>query len=114
MFQRLARCRALIAQHAQVMPIPLRALAMTVEQQPLEFVVVLALERQRKHIVIVPRREQLPRLFRQLLIDPTRQLTDAAAFTETPRVTQHHHLLGQRMRAVEIFVQTTVLQRLHR
>ena len=56
MFQRFARCGALIAQHAQVMPIPLRALAMTVEQQPLEFVIVLALERQRKHIVIVPRR----------------------------------------------------------
>jgi len=51
------------------------------------------------------RGQQLTCLFGILLVDPARQLADAAAFAETTRIAQHHHLLGQGMTGIEVFLQ---------
>ena len=111
MFERPVERWTLITQHFQVMPIALRSVAMPLKQESLEVQIVLALERQRIHILILPRHQQLTRLIRQLLIDPACELADTAPFAEAPRVTQHHHLLRQRMGAVEVLMQAAGLQR---
>ncbi|MNG13090.1 hypothetical protein D3C84_967450 [compost metagenome] len=74
----------LAAQQGQVMPITLRPVAMPLEQQALQRPVLLALERQAKHVVVTAHRQELARLLRVLLVDPTRQLSNAAALAEPP------------------------------
>ncbi|MNN08465.1 hypothetical protein D3C81_1213200 [compost metagenome] len=112
MFEGPSRGWALITQHTQIMAVTLRAVAVPFQQQALQLVIVFTLEWQRIHIVMVSGGEQLTRFIRQLLIDPTRELTDPAALAEAPGVAQHDHLLGQRVGAIDVFMQAAALQRL--
>ncbi|MNL07315.1 hypothetical protein D3C87_1279880 [compost metagenome] len=92
------------------MPIALRSIAMTFEQQTLQRPILFILEGQAKHIAVTARRQQLARLFGLLLVDPTGQLANAAAFAKPARVAQHHHLLGQWMSALGVLLQPACLQ----
>ena len=83
---------------------------MAFEQQALQCPILFILERQAIHIVVAAHRQQFSGFCGLLLVDPTGQLTNAAAFTEAPRVAQHHHLLGERMGALGVFLQPTRFQ----
>lgn len=52
-------------------------------------------------------RQQGTRFAGQLLVDQTRQLANTAALTKAPRVAQHQYLLRQRVRTVQVLLQTT-------
>src|SRR5689334_14868047 len=92
------------------MPITLRPLTMAFEQQTLQGPVLLPFDGQAIHIVMASRGQQLACFFRLLLVDPTSELTNTAALTESPGMAQHHHLLGQWMSALGILLQSAGLQ----
>ncbi|MNT48930.1 hypothetical protein D3C72_1857420 [compost metagenome] len=83
---------------------------MTFEQQTFQRPVLFILEGQTEYIVVASHRQQLAGFFRLLLVHPAGQLANAAAFAEAPRVAQHHHLLGEWMCTLGVFLQATGLQ----
>lgn len=101
-------------QQVEVRAITLGVVALAVQHQPLQGVIVFPLEAEAEEVVVAASGQQFARLFGILLVDPTRQLANATAFAKTSRITQHHHLLGQRMAAVEVFVEAAGAEGLRR
>ncbi|CRM81681.1 hypothetical protein [Pseudomonas sp. 22 E 5] len=97
--------RARAVQQIQVIAIALGFVALPVQYQALKGVIVFALEAEAEQVAVATRGKQFARLFGILLVDPARQLADAATFAEASRVAQHDHLLGERMTALEVFLQ---------
>ena len=83
-FKARRRERTLIAQNLKIMPIAFGFCPSALQRQTLEGPVLLALERQGEEVGVGTRRQQRSSFLRQLLVDPARQLADAAAFTEAP------------------------------
>ncbi|MNC61639.1 hypothetical protein D3C75_1115950 [compost metagenome] len=73
------------------------ATAVPLQQHALQRPVLLATQRQVEQVGMAACTQQRPRLFRFLTVDQPRQLADATALAEPPRVAQHHHLLRQRI-----------------
>src|SRR5471030_2137645 len=74
---------SLVAQQTQVMPITWWSVVMAVQQQTLQRFVLFTFERQGKHVFVVTFGQQLASFIGLLLIDPTRQLTNAAALAKS-------------------------------
>jgi len=89
------------------MPIAFGLSATPFQRQTLKGAVLLALEGQRKKVGMIACSQQGACLAGQLLVDQARQLANTAALTKAPRVAQHDHLLGQRVRTVQILLQVT-------
>ena len=104
-FKAAAGVRALLAQPLNIMPIAFGLSATPFQRQTFKGAVLLALEGQRKKIGMIACRQQGACLAGQLLVDQARQLANTAALTKAPRVAQHDHLLGQRVRTVQVLLQ---------